>query len=200
MNIFRKNINTFLIIAIVLIGTVFLITHFSIDNDKPKAHSLERVFNTIDELVQKSDAIVVGVVEKIHKPKEIPLKTSNPNISFKKIVVRMDVKVDKSLKGALSKGSKIRIDKVIGHIVKGETFIKDYMTNVREGERIIFFLNENAGDSFYYLVSNIQGEIKVKSEKFSDFSDDYEIIIDKNDFPMFNDKMKVKELEEKIKK
>ncbi|WP_427337846.1 hypothetical protein [Caloranaerobacter sp. DY30410] len=200
MRIFRKNINTFLIIAIVLIGTVFLIAHFNIDNDKPKAYSLERTFNTTDELVQKSDAIVIGIVEKIYKPKEIPLETSNPNISVKKIVVRMDVKVDKSLKGALSKGSKIRIGKVVGRIINEETFMKDYITDIREGERVVFFLNKNTGDPFYYLASNIQGEIKVKSEKFSNFSDDYEMIIDENTFPMFNGKMKVKELEEKIEK
>ncbi|MGF7056725.1 hypothetical protein [Brassicibacter mesophilus] len=98
----KKHIHILLLIAIVLAGSVFLITRFSIDNNKHSAYSLERVFSTTDELVKNSDAIVVGVIEKIHKPKVRPVETDS-DIPVEKIVVRIDVKLDKSFKGTFSK-------------------------------------------------------------------------------------------------
>lgn len=194
----KKNINMLLIVAIVLVVVVALTTRFGITNNKSKYHSLERVFASTDELVENSDVIVIGQIIKIYEPKYVPVESTNE--SLEEIVVKIDIKLDKSLKGTLAKNKKISVEKIVGYRTNKGSIIKEGMKNYDAGERLILFLRENTNSSSYHLLNNYQGIIKVKGEKYSSFNINSEVEFDKNYFPMFDNNIKIKELEEKIKK
>lgn len=199
MRFLRKHIDALLITSILIILSAFFVIRFNTKDITMVEHKgLEKIYASTDELIENSNSIVIGQVVKVHGPKLIPVESSSEKV-FEKIVLEIDIKLDKTLKGTLQKGEIISVEKIIGHKIGSESIMRENINNFNESEMLTLFLRKSDNYDFYYPINNYQGALKIKGDKYSSYDIYSEIEIDKNYFPMFDDNMTVKDLEEKIK-
>ncbi|MBU5593074.1 hypothetical protein KQI89_15090 [Clostridium sp. MSJ-4] len=161
-----------------------------------KIHSLPVMYNTTEELVKNSDAIVEGIVEDL-EPEYLKPVTSSGSKTKHIIFSRSQIKINKIFKGNIEDNRNIIVNQRIGDKINDDRFIEDSISPYRKGENVILFLKKDKDN--FYSISPYQDKIEINNNENRSFNSSIykEAKQDPNIFPMFKD-MTIDQIKEDI--
>lgn len=164
-----------------MLSVSLLLTGCASAEKKLSARAVDRViisgdwpsYGTIQSLIKKCDAIVIGLVEDVNEEGKSPLKLEiNENISAEERerlekelknyepVTISNVKVDRVLKGAVAAGSTIYVNQ-LGGIDDGVSYKEERTVYLKTGGMYVLFLSKTDMAETYSTINPHQGQINI---------------------------------------
>jgi len=197
----KYTLGVIFIICIFVLSSLIVKSNLGQEKYDGTASLLFNLYETTEDLVDESDEIIIGKVKKVHKPHYTKIDSGSTEEEFYSIDVSVDIEVIKKLKGYTESKQIITLDYAIGTKVDNDKFEYKEIKKILNGEELILFLNKYDDHPSYFLVSQVQGMLKIKDNKSKNNKSkvkDLNLDISREYFPMFDEDDKVEDIENKI--
>jgi hypothetical protein len=134
-------------------------------------------YSSIQDLIDKCDAVIIGTVEAVNEEGKSPLKLEinedtsaeekerlHETVKSYEPVTVSNIKVDKVLKGQLTMGTTIYVNQ-LGGIDHGVNYKDERTVYLNAGERYILFLSKTDTLDTYSTINPHQGQICIANGK-----------------------------------